>query len=1746
MQADAQINIIAQIDKLNAEAWNINRTKPAEGIKLAEEALTQSQQLNYKKGIAYALANKGACNIWPGNYDQSLKFSLDAQILLQELNDKEKEADVLYNIFCVFYFLSDYDKALKYAYENYNLANEINNPSKKAAALNAIGTIQYTMGENEKSIATLNEALHLAEQIHDENLMVRILDGLGTANSNIGNYHKTVEYNNQSLEIASKLGIKQVVSYALDGLGTAYKALNEFEKSQQHYLQSLELRREMNFKAGEAESLLHLGELYLHHKHLNKAKDNLEKALVLSEEISANDIAYKTHLSLSAYYEQQQEINKFVYHYKKYYDYKEAFFGQKQQQKIKSHEMQMHMAQVEKEKELLTRKNRELENYYNDILKLSEIGRKIISSLSVEKINRIVYDSLSGIIAAEGFGIGIYNEQDNSLVFPGYIENNEVLSGSRYDLTDNTRLACICFNQDKEILINNFESEIYNYVVKYKPPIVGKTVAALIYLPLKVKDKKIGVITAQSFSVNAYSDYHLNYLKNLANYAAIALENATLYEKMESLVNERTSVILKQKEEIEKNIENTRLLSEIGQQLTTNLRLKDIFYKLYENVNKLMPAECFGVRIYHPDKDCIEYKFEIENDQIYEEPIFVPMSDDDNYSVWCVKNKQVIFINDNLNEYHQYTKKIVVPSGEMPHSLIFFPMMMGERILGVITVQSFKKFAYTPYHVDILKTLGAYTAIALENANLVENLEEKVAERTREVIKQKEEIQKTYENTQLLSQIGRELTSDLSIQKVIEKIYDKVNDLMDASIIGVGIINEEYNTLEIKGAMEKGEKLPDFSFSLDDNDKLAVWCVKNAREIHINDYQKEYKNYCHTDSDAIIGESPESILYIPLMAKNKVIGTISVQSFNKNAYNEYHLNILRNLALYASTAIENANLYKSVEQEVVNRTKEVIKQKEEIEKTYNNTRLLSEIGQEIISSHDLEDIFEKLQKNVNELMDATCFSIRIYNSEENTIEYKYTIEKGQRLPPITVSMNDIDNYSVWCVTHKKEIFINDHQNEYKKYTNKIVVVKGDLPESLIFCPMMVGEKIIGVISAQAFEKNAYTTYHLDILRTLASYTAIALENIAILKGLEHTIEERTIEVVKQKEEIQKTYENTKLLSKIGKEISALLSVEEIIQNAYSNVNNLMDATTFGIAIYRPDNNDLYYEGAIEKGVKLNPFNISLNDDKIATRCFLNKQEIIINNWEEEYIRYVQKNYTAQAGEMPESMIYLPLITKNKCIGVITVQSFRKNAYNEYHLNVIRNLSLYIASALENASLYEKMEERVAERTAEIEKAYQNTRLLSQIGKDITSCLTIESIVEKVYENVNNLMDATMFGIGIYDEDSRSILMPGFIENGVRMEDFSYNIDDERLAVICFKNQQELFINNYFEEYSKYLKGIKKAVSGKDSSSIIYLPVYSKEKIIGVITVQSYQPNAYTEYHLDILRNLSVSVGIALENAKLYLNLEEKVRERTAEVVKQKEIIEEKNKHITDSIIYAKRIQQAILPPEEVVTSHLKNAFVLYKPKDIVSGDFYWIERKDNKILFAVVDCTGHGVPGAFMSIIGFNGLNQIVNEYHITQPAEILNQLNKIISKTLKQRAEDSKIRDGMDISVCCIDLQKNTLEYAGANNPIFIIRNNEVLEINADKQPIGNFVGENEFKFTNKELQLYANDKLYLFSDGYADQFGGPKGKKLKYSNFRQLLLDNHEKPMHIQKQMLDFMFEEWKGDLEQIDDVCVIGVKI
>ncbi|MCB0476689.1 MAG: SpoIIE family protein phosphatase [Crocinitomicaceae bacterium] len=311
------------------------------------------------------------------------------------------------------------------------------------------------------------------------------------------------------------------------------------------------------------------------------------------------------------------------------------------------------------------------------------------------------------------------------------------------------------------------------------------------------------------------------------------------------------------------------------------------------------------------------------------------------------------------------------------------------------------------------------------------------------------------------------------------------------------------------------------------------------------------------------------------------------------------------------------------------------------------------------------------------------------------------------------------------------------------------------------------------------------------------------------------------------------------------------------------------------------------------------------------------------------------------------------------------------------------------------------------------------------------------------------------------------------------------------------------------------------------------------------------------------------------------NLEDKVEARTRLLKRQKEMIEEKNKEMVDSINYALRLQKAILPTKARVKDSFPKSFVLYKPKDIISGDFYWMNEFEDKTLIAAVDCTGHGVPGAMVSVVGANGLNRCVKEFELKEPGEILDKLSGLVQETFE--SGEDKVKDGMDGALISIEQEQSSksknqsvaqsscsvLKYAGAHNPLWIVRktsevelsqdapaipeerislmegvDHNLYEIKADKQPIGNF--EDATSFTTNQLNLRAGDTVYLFSDGYADQFGGPRGKKFKYKSMKELILKIQDLSMEEQMLTLDKVFEEWRGNLEQLDDVCVIGIRL
>lgn len=448
---------------------------------------------------------------------------------------------------------------------------------------------------------------------------------------------------------------------------------------------------------------------------------------------------------------------------------------------------------------------------------------------------------------------------------------------------------------------------------------------------------------------------------------------------------------------------------------------------------------------------------------------------------------------------------------------------------------------------------------------------------------------------------------------------------------------------------------------------------------------------------------------------------------------------------------------------------------------------------------------------------------------------------------------------------------------------------------------------------------------------------------------------------------------------------------------------------------------------------------------------------------------------------------------------------------------------------------EQLEEKVLERTEEIqekarelEAAYRNVAVLSRIGQEITSTLDINDIFTKLYGYVNDLMDASVFGVDIYYPDKQVIDYKLNIERNQRLPSETVPMTDENnLSVWTVKNRKEIFINDIDKEYVTYIPNYAPVVLiGEKPLSLIYIPLLVEDRILGDMTVQSFEKNAYTPQHLEIMRTLASYTSIALDNASAYNE------------------IETSNLKITQSIRYAKRIQDAILPDQELIKKNFEEYFILYQPKDIVSGDFYWFEEKEDLLIIAVVDCTGHGVPGAFMTMMGNDLLNQIIIENAISSPEYIIAELDKKVTKTLDSHTE--KRNDGMDIAVVVIDRSQHLIHFSGAKLPLYHVSNGILSQVKGSIFPIGSTQYKHNKIFQKHTMPYTKGDIIYLFSDGFQDQFGGENKMKYMTKRFRHFLSEMNGIGMEEQKDILEKELLYWKNGNKQTDDILVMGFKL
>mgnify|MGYP001279912091 FL=1 len=486
-----------------------------------------------------------------------------------------------------------------------------------------------------------------------------------------------------------------------------------------------------------------------------------------------------------------------------------------------------------------------------------------------------------------------------------------------------------------------------------------------------------------------------------------------------------------------------------------------------------------------------------------------------------------------------------------------------------------------------------------------------------------------------------------------------------------------------------------------------------------------------------------------------------------------------------------------------------------------------------------------------------------------------------------------------------------------------------------------------------------------------------------------------------------------------------------------------------------------------------------------------------------------------------ALIYNNMAIVNYSLGDYeNVQSYFEKAYNIYL--EIGNLRRQLMALSNLAEVYNI----IGQRDKALKTYFNVLKLESELGQKGEMVKTYFMIADLYYTRKDN-ENAKKYAY----QSLNLALEIGALADVVDIYSFLFSIYKEEQnfnKALEFHELYHMYSDSVFNaEKSKQIKEIETQYETKKKEQII--KNLENEKIINDLRIKRQQLFLFSF----VAGFLSISIFLII-----LFRQNSKIRAANIELAYQK-------KQITDSIEYASRIQRAILPPVEYIKTVVPEHFILYKPRDIVSGDFYWITHKEDKIIVAAVDCTGHGVPGAFMSMLGFAFLNEIVNKEKELKANQILNQLRTYVKDSLHQTGKENEAKDGMDIALCIIDPVKLNIQFAGAYNPLYLIRKNKLETIRADRMPIGIHIVEKE-SFTNHVVEVNKGDIIYIFTDGYIDQFGGAKSQKFKMAPFQDLLVTIKDKPMEDQKKLLDERFESWKGTNSQIDDVLVMGIKI
>jgi len=1042
---------------------------------------------------------------------------------------------------------------------------------------------------------------------------------------------------------------------------------------------------------------------------------------------------------------------------------------------------------------------------------INSVQEGLASKLEMQAIYDLVGDKLAEVMNTLDIDIRLFSPETNQVLFPYLREKGERIEVAPSPMRG---FAKHIYETRQTLVINE---NLVERMTEFGSFLVPGTQMekSFIAVPILVSGRALGMVSTSNYEKeHAFSESDVRLLQTVVSAMSVALENARLFDETQRLL----------KETEQRNAE-LAIINSVQAALAAELNIQGIYEAVGDKIRSIFDNKDVGIRIYDPKTNIIHYPYAYENGERI--TIDSHPRTEKGFSSRVLSTRQTIVINENMAQETEKMGSYTLPGTEAPKSSLFVPLVSGDQARGLIDIVDLEhEHAFSDSDVRLLQTLANSMSVALENARLFDE--------TQRLLKETEQ-----RNAELaiINSVQAGLVAKMDIQGIYDLVGDKIRDIFDAPsvlIAGFDVIQEKS---WVDYGWEKGQRFTEET----PLSGLERHIIHSKQTVLINDHAEE--RVAEYGMKVTPGtEFTKSLVFVPLIVGSEVRGLISLQNIDKeNAFSDSDVRLLQTLANSMSVALENARLF--------DETQRLLKETEE-----RNAELavINSVQAALAAELNIQGIYDAVGDKIREIFNNTDMNIRVIDPQASLVHFPYMYENGKRLDNFSTPLQDI-GFSAYVFRTRETVVINEKLNEEEKKYGSFTLPGTESEKSVVFVPLVTGEQVRGLINLASMEEHAFSESDVRLLQTLANSMSVALENARLFDETQRLLKET-----------EQRAQELAIINSVQKGLASKLDMQAIFDLVGDKVRDMFDAQTTIIGAFDNEKQTTVVPYVFEEGQRVVD-NEVIPFSPMVKHLVATRQPVIINaNSIEESQRYGMS--IIEGTRVPKSLIFVPYGTGTQVNGYFSLQNLdRENAFAESDVRLLQTLAGSMGVALENARLFDETQRLLKE----TEQRAAELAIINSVQEGLASKLDMQTIYDLVGNKICEIFNLQSCFIMLYDKEKEMEYYPFLLEDGMRQIQEPIPHDENGFGPLVMRTRQSVMINEKMEERSIEVESYNIG-GGSGAQSAIYVPLLIGNEAKGVISVQNTQKeHAFTDSDLRLLQTLAGSMGIALENARLF-------------------------------------------------------------------------------------------------------------------------------------------------------------------------------------------------------------------------------------------------------------------------------------